>query len=228
MIPNIDSEPIDTPSTKLRREKKLRSISGAAVRRSTISRTVNAAAASTSGPMTASGADPTRGKAWSVKTIETIAVASRMKPSQSVVWLVEPSRCAGAGRAAARPADAMHISGMFNQNIARQPAVWVSRPPNNGPTLKPSIKNPLQAPIYTARRCGVAPVPTAASVLGTAKAAERPCRARPANNVVSPLARAMTQDATPNSARPATDTWRAPNRSAALPPSTMKDADTTR
>ena len=68
----------------------------------------------------------------------------------------------------------MNISGMFNQNIARHPAVWVSRPPNNGPTLKPSIKNPLQAPIYTARRCGVAPVPTAASVLGTAKAAENP------------------------------------------------------
>ena len=98
----------------------------------------------------------------------------------------------------------MHISGMFSQNIMRQLAVWVSRPPNNGPILKPSIKEPLQAPIDTARRCGAALVPTAASVLGTAKAAERPCSARPASNAVSLLARAMTQDATPNSARPAT------------------------
>src|SRR4051812_1864564 len=156
-----------------------------------------------------------------------MVVASRTKPDQSVVRFVEPFRCAGARCAAARPADAAHISGMFSQNIARQPAVWVSRPPNNGPILKPSIKLPLHAPIDTARRCGGGLVPTAASVLGTAKAAERPCRARPANNVVSLLARAMTQDATPNSARPATDTWRAPNRSAALPPSTMQDADTT-
>ena len=51
-MPNIDSEPIDTPSTKLRRAKKPRSMSGAAVRCSTISSRVNAAAASTSGPMT--------------------------------------------------------------------------------------------------------------------------------------------------------------------------------
>src|SRR6478735_352384 len=36
MMPNIDSEPIDTPSTKLRRVKKPRSMSGAAARCSTI------------------------------------------------------------------------------------------------------------------------------------------------------------------------------------------------
>ena len=51
-MPNIDSEPIDTPSTKPRRAKKRRSTSGVAVLCSTISNRVNAAAASTSGPMT--------------------------------------------------------------------------------------------------------------------------------------------------------------------------------
>ena len=50
--------------------------------------------------------------------------------------------------------------------------------------LKPSIRNPAQAPIAAALRSGAALVPTAANVLGTANAAERPCKARPAKRAV--------------------------------------------
>jgi hypothetical protein len=38
----------------------------------------------------------------------------------------------------------------------------------------------------------------------------------------------MMQDATPNSANPTIDVGRAPNRSAAWPPSTMHAAETTK
>jgi hypothetical protein len=71
-------------------------------------------------------------------------------------------------------------------------------------------------------------VSTAASVLGTANAAARPCKARPASSAVWVPAVAMMQDAAPNSTNPAIDADRAPNRSAASPPSTMQAADTTR
>ena len=86
----------------------------------------------------------------------------------------------------------------------------------------------VQAPIAAALRSGATPVPTAARVLGTAKAAANPCKARPASSAVCVPATAMMQDATPNSANPTIDAGRAPNRSAAWPPSTMKAAATTR
>src|SRR5215831_9170348 len=53
---NIDSEPMATPMTKLRRAKNVRSTSGALARDSTISGRKNAAAASTNGPIAGSGA----------------------------------------------------------------------------------------------------------------------------------------------------------------------------
>ncbi len=120
------------------------------------------------------------------------------------------------------------ISRTLSQKIMRQLVTWVSAPPSSGPMLKPSIRNPDQAPIAAARRSGAAPVSTAASVLGTAKAAARPCRARPASSADGVPEVAMMQDATPNSARPTIAVRRAPNRSAAWPPSTMKAAETTR
>ena len=123
---------------------------------------------------------------------------------------------------------AVNISRTLSQKITRQPVTWVSAPPSSGPMLKPSIRNPVQAPIAAARRSGAALVSTAASVLGTANAAARPCRARPASSSVCVPAVAMMQDATPNSANPTIDASRAPNRSAAWPPSTMKAAETTR
>jgi hypothetical protein len=94
--------------------------------------------------------------------------------------------------------------------------------------LKPNIRKPVHAPMAAALRSGVALVSTAASVLGTAAAAARPCNARPASSSACEPAAAMIQDATPNSANPAIDANRAPNRSAASPPSTMKAAETTR
>ena len=120
------------------------------------------------------------------------------------------------------------MSSRLSQKIARQLVTWVSAPPSSGPMLKPSIKNPDQAPIAAARRSGAAPSSTAASVLGTANAAASPCSARPASNAVCVPAVAMIQEATPNSARPAIAVSRAPNRSAAWPPSTMNAAETTR
>ena len=123
---------------------------------------------------------------------------------------------------------AVNISGTSSQKITRQPTACVSAPPASGPMLKPSIRNPVQAPIAPALRSGPAPVSTAASVLGTANAAARPCKARPASSAASEPAVAMRQDAKPNSANPTIDASRAPNRSAAWPPSTMKAAETTR
>jgi hypothetical protein len=94
--------------------------------------------------------------------------------------------------------------------------------------LKPSIRNPVQAPTAAALRSGAALVSTAARVLGTANAAARPCKARPANSAACVPAVAMMQDATANSANPTIDASRGPNRSAAWPPSTMQAAETTR
>jgi hypothetical protein len=81
--------------------------------------------------------------------------------------------------------------------------------------LKPRIRNPAQAPIAAALRSGAALVSTAARVLGTATAAARPCKARPASRAVCSKALAMMQDATPNSVNPTIDASREPNRSAA-------------
>ncbi len=123
---------------------------------------------------------------------------------------------------------AVNMSGTSSQKIARQPVMCVSAPPNSGPMLKPKIRKPLQAPIAPARRSGAALASTAASVLGTANAAARPCKARPASSPAWVPAIAMMQDATPNSANPAIDARRAPKRSAAWPPSTTNAAETTR
>ena len=123
---------------------------------------------------------------------------------------------------------AVNMSGTLSQKITRQPVTWVSAPPSRGPMLKPSIRNPLQAPIAAVRRSGAAPVSTAANVLGTAKAAAKPCKARPASSAACSPAMAMMQDPAANSAKPTIEVGRAPNRSAAWPPSTMKAAETTR
>jgi hypothetical protein len=48
--------------------------------------------------------------------------------------------------------------------------------------LKPSIRNPVQAPIAAALRSGAALAFTAARVQGTAKAAAKPCKVRPASS----------------------------------------------
>ena len=117
---------------------------------------------------------------------------------------------------------------MSSQKITRQLVKCVSVPPNSGPTLKPSIRNPAQAAIAAARRSGGELVSTAASVQGTANAAARPCKARPDSSTACVPAMAMMQEAAPNSARPAIEASRAPNRSAARPPSTTKAAETTR
>ncbi len=176
MMPNIESEARDTPSTKLRRTKKLRSMSGAAVRRSTISSTANAA-----GGQRKRTDDGQRRRRSLRQGLECQDRRYHGRRQQHKAEPVGGSACRtvsmrGCRRAAARPANATHISGIFSQNITRQLAVWVSRPPNNGPILKPSIKEPLQAPIDMARRCGAALVPTAASVRGPRKRPRDPAR----------------------------------------------------
>ena len=42
---------------------------------------------------------------------------------------------------------ATNMSIALSQKIPRQPVMWVSAPPSSGPMLKPSIRNPVQAPI---------------------------------------------------------------------------------
>jgi hypothetical protein len=123
---------------------------------------------------------------------------------------------------------AVSMSATLNQKITRQLVKCVSAPPSRGPMLKPSIRKPVHAPIAAALRSGVALVSTAASVPGATSAAARPCNARPASSSACVPAAAMMQDATANSANPAIDASRAPNRSAAWPPSTMKAAETMR
>ena len=225
---NIASEPIATPITNPRRVKKLRSTSGVLSRDSTTSSRTNAAAASANGPTTEAA-----------PRAPAATHAGRRPPTPST-WPARQNRSSpSAGLAchvharspllrSARPAIATNISRTLSQKIARHPVKCVSAPPSSGPMLKPSIRNPDQAPIAAARRSGAALVSTAASVLGTANAAARPCMARPASSSVCVPAMAMMQDAMPNSTSPAIDARRAPNRSAAWPPSTMKAAETTR
>ena len=67
----------------------------------------------------------------------------------------------------------------LSQKITRQPMKCVSAPPNKGPMLKPSIKNPVQAPDAAARRSRGALVSTAAKVEGTANAAARTLQGTP-------------------------------------------------
>ena len=54
---------------------------------------------------------------------------------------------------------ATNMSRTLSQKITRQPMTWVSAPPSSGPMLKPSIRNPVQAPIARCpalrRRAGV-------------------------------------------------------------------------
>ena len=225
---NIDSEPMAKPITNSRRLKKRKSTSGVSTRASTSRRRMNATAANTNGPRAGRGADHAPDNAFSPNTNATMNVAIRRKPSQSSwgrflmpAWgVAEPGK--------AMPTLATIISRALSQKIARQPAMWVRAPPSSGPMLKPSIRNPVQAPIAAALRSGAALAFTAARVQGTAKAAAKPCKVRPASSAAWLSAMAMIQDATPNSANPTRDDRRTPNRSAARPPSTMQAADVTR
>ena len=133
-----------------------------------------------------------------------------------------------AAPAEAMPAIATSVRGTLSTKIIRQLAKWVSAPPRSGPMLKPSIRKPVHAPMAAVRRSGGAPVLTAASVPGTARAAAKPCRARPAISSACVPAAAMTQDAMASIASPSIDVRRAPNQSAAWPPGTMHAAATTR
>ena len=101
-------------------------------------------------------------------------VASKTKPIQSARRFCGLSARAVIEPAEAIPAMAADMSRTLSQKIMRQPATWVRAPPSSGPMLKPSIRNPVQAPIAAARRSGAAPASTAAKVLGTANAAARP------------------------------------------------------
>ena len=217
-----------TPITNPRRAKKRRLTSGASARDSTTSSSNSAIAARTNETTTGSGAARACGNACRAKTSETMNVASKTKPTQSarrrgVTWAP-----ADAEPAQARPAAAVSMSGTLSQKITRQLVKCVSAPPMSGPMLKPSIRKPVQAPIAAALRSGPALVSTAARVLGTANAAAKPCKARPASSTACVPATAMMQDPTPNSASPTIEVSRAPNRSAAWPPSTMNAAETTR
>ena len=207
---NIDSEPMVRPITNSRREKKFRSTSGSSTRASTDRSRTSATAASANGPKTGSGAARASGSACSPKTRATMNVASKMKPIQSTAWPRLPSGCVCAKLAGARPAIATSMRSALSQKIARQPATRVSAPPTSGPMLKPSIRNPVQAAIAAARRGGATLALTAAKVQGTANAAAKPCKARPANRVACMPARAMMQDATAKSASPTIDARRPP------------------
>jgi hypothetical protein len=105
----------------------------------------NAAAASTNGPTTGSGAASTCGSACNPKTSDTMNMASKTKPVQSARQPCVPSARAVAEPAEARPAMAANMSRTLSQKITRQPVTWVSAPPSSGPMLKPSIRNPVQA-----------------------------------------------------------------------------------
>ena len=98
----------------------------------------------------------------------------------------------------------------FSQKMERQPAKCVTAPPTSGPMLKPSIRNPLQVPIASARPVSGAASLTAASVPATANAAPSPCSARAPTSTKPAGASAMISDASANSAMPAIDDRRAP------------------
>src|SRR4029434_1642806 len=148
--------------------------------------------ASANQPTTGGGAARACGNACRPNTSDTINVVSRTNPVQSARRLSPPE--ARAEPEEARPAIAVSMSTTLNQKITRQPVRCVSAPPSSGPMLKPSMRKPVHAPIAAALRCDVALVSTAASVLGTAGAAERPCNARPASSAACVPAAALMQD----------------------------------
>jgi hypothetical protein len=118
---NIDNEPMATPTAKPRRAKKLRSTSGASARASTFSSRANADAASTNEPTTENGATAACGTPCSAKTNETINVASKTNPTQSVRRPCIPLSRSVAEPAEARPAMAVNMSRTLSQKIRRQP-----------------------------------------------------------------------------------------------------------
>src|ERR671935_127625 len=166
MMLNIASEPTATPITKPRRAKKVKLMSGALARDSPLSRRKTAVAATANQPIGGSGAARACGNACRANTSDTIKVVRNTNPSQSARRL--SPREARAEPAEARPAIAASMSTTLNQKITRQPAKCVRAPPSSGPTLKPSMRKPVHAPIAPALRCDAALVSTAASMLGNA------------------------------------------------------------
>ena len=94
--------------------------------------------------------------------------------------------------------------------------------------LNPSMRNAVQPPIAPARSDGADASVTAASVPATAKAAPSPCKARAPITTSPSGATAISSEASANSAMPIVDDMRAPNRSAASPPRTIKTAAASR
>ncbi len=225
MMLSIERNSTAAANAKLRRAKKPRSTSGRAVRLSTASSAASAAAAMTRGRIAAAGEAVAFGSACSPTISAVMKAASSTRPGQSMRWRSAAAASFAPG-ARSRP-DATSISGRLSQKLASQPSVWVRNPPTSGPRLKPSIRNPVQAPIAAGRDAAVV-APATARVPATANAAPSPCSTRPASSRAASGASAMIAEARPNSAQPAAELSRGPKRSASMPPSTMQLAEASR
>lgn len=112
-------------------------------------------------------------------------------------------------------------NGTSNQKMARQPSVWVSRPPTSGPAALPSPAMPYANPIaWPARAAGKALVSTLTDT-GKISAAPRPCTARSAITAPADGATAHNAEATPNIAMPTSSMRLRPKMSPILPAGTM-------
>ena len=112
------------------------------------------------------------------------------------------------------------------KKIARQPSAAISAPPTSGPPDSATDAPAAQSPTARERSAGAGKAwLSRISEHGTRIAAPRPWTARAATSTPRPGARPHAADAAVNSAKPATNTRRAPTRSPSAPAERMNAAN---
>ena len=112
------------------------------------------------------------------------------------------------------------------KKIARQPSAAISAPPTSGPPDSATDAPAAQSPTARDRSAGAGKAwLSRISEHGTRIAAPSPWTARAATSRPRPGARPHAADATVNTAKPATNTRRAPTRSPSAPAERMNAAN---
>ncbi len=119
-------------------------------------------------------------------------------------------------------------TGTLIKNTHRHDAAWVITPPSRIPAAKPRPDSaPQMLSAFTrSARTGNRAV-TSASAAGVASAAPTPCATRAPISICCDPAKPSASDAVPNTAVPARNMRRRPNRSAARPPASTRPPNTT-
>ena len=208
-------------ASKGRRRNRARPTSGLATRRSTSANSTPRTTAAANRASTSGSPKPRVCPAVSAYSTAKAAPPVVATPARSTPRGAASSRdSAVAARTTRRVTAAM---GTLTRKIQRQPVVWVSRPPNAGPTACPPQATAAHTP--SARGCsdrgnwgGMS-----ARVMGRISAAPTPMAARPMMSTVGFGAPAATSDARAKTTVPVTSMRRRPSRSPSLPPAITSD-----